>query len=60
MRNNPELLKQRLFRARNSVLMSRIKSWDNLTSDQIEALNLLLDKFEQLELEASKAKHKHF
>ncbi len=60
MRNNPELLKRRLFRARNSVLLSRIKSWDNLTSDQIEALNLLLDKYEQLELEVSKSKRRYF
>ena len=56
MRTNPEFLKRRLMRVRNSVLLNRIKSWDNLTKDQIEALNLILDRFEEFDSK----KHRFF
>lgn len=55
---NAELLKRRLMRARNSVLLNSIRSWDNLTKEQIEALHLILDRFEQMENDSRK--HRFF
>lgn len=43
MRTNPNELKRRIMRTHNTVLISRISSWDNLTKEQIEAFNQILD-----------------
>lgn len=47
MRTNPKELKRRIMRTHNTVLISRISSWDNLTKEQIEAFNQILDVLDQ-------------
>lgn len=51
MRTDPEMLKQRICRTHNTVLLKDM-NWNNLSKEQIEGLNQLLDHIDQLKAKA--------
>ncbi len=53
MRTDPIMLQQRMRLAHNTVLINKT-TWENLTKEQIEALNQLLDHIEVLKNNAKK------